>query len=205
MAARVNRLQSSGSRAAADCDVLFAGGRIVDGSGAPAFVGDVCVRGDRIAAMGTLANLTVVRRVDATGLVVSPGFIDLLGQSEYLIDLDNRAASKIARLPSSAAWRKSSMCVCVGSFAGTSTGSSASPSTISFSCCSSTHSAAPCWGSRPSSSTARSCQPQRSPSSSATWRTRSRRARWPRARDVRTCARCRTASTRCHCLPTCSW
>lgn len=33
-----------------DCDVLFAGGRIVDGSGAPAFLGDVCVRGDRIAA-----------------------------------------------------------------------------------------------------------------------------------------------------------
>ena len=32
-----------------DCDVLFAGGRIVDGSGAPAFLGDVCVRGDRIA------------------------------------------------------------------------------------------------------------------------------------------------------------
>jgi N-acyl-D-amino-acid deacylase len=80
-----------------DCDVLFAGGRIVDGSGAPAFLGDVCVRGDRIAAMGTLGNRTAVRRVDATGLVVSPGFIDLLGQSEYLIYLDNRAASKITQ------------------------------------------------------------------------------------------------------------
>jgi N-acyl-D-amino-acid deacylase len=80
-----------------DCDVLFAGGRIVDGSGAPAFLGDVCVRGDRIAAMGTLGNRAAVRRVDATGLVVSPGFIDLLGQSEYLIYLDNRAASKITQ------------------------------------------------------------------------------------------------------------
>src|SRR6185503_14420832 len=59
--------------------------------------GDVCVRGDRIAAMGTLGNPAARRRVDATGLVVSPGFIDLLGQSEYLIFLDNRAASKITQ------------------------------------------------------------------------------------------------------------
>jgi N-acyl-D-amino-acid deacylase len=80
-----------------DCDVLFAGGRIVDGSGAPAFRGDVCVRGDRIAEMGTLENRTAGRRIDVTGLVVSPGFIDLLGQSEYLIYLDNRAASKITQ------------------------------------------------------------------------------------------------------------
>jgi N-acyl-D-amino-acid deacylase len=68
-----------------DCDVLFAGGRIVDGSGAPAFRGDVCVRGDRIAEMGTLDSRTAARRVDTTGLVLSPGFIDLLGQSEFLI------------------------------------------------------------------------------------------------------------------------
>jgi N-acyl-D-amino-acid deacylase len=79
------------------CDVLFAGGRIVDGTGAPAFRGDVCVRGDRIAEIGALDNRTASRRVDATGLVVSPGFIDLLGQSEYLIFLDNRAASKITQ------------------------------------------------------------------------------------------------------------
>ena len=80
-----------------DCDVLFAGGRIVDGSGAPAFRGDVCVRGDRIAEIGTLESRTAARRVDTTGLVVSPGFIDLLGQSEFLIFLDNRAASKITQ------------------------------------------------------------------------------------------------------------
>ena len=79
------------------CDVLFAGGRVVDGTGAPAFRGDVCVRGDRIAEIGALEHRTASRRVDATGLVVSPGFIDLLGQSEYLIFLDNRAASKITQ------------------------------------------------------------------------------------------------------------
>ena len=82
---------------ARDCDVLFAGGRIADGSGAPAFRGDVCVRGDRIAEIGMLDRRTAARRVDTTGLVLSPGFIDLLGQSEFLIFLDNRAASKITQ------------------------------------------------------------------------------------------------------------
>ncbi len=80
-----------------ECDVLFAGGRIVDGSGAPAFRGDVCVVNDRIAEIGTLGNRPARRRVDATTLVVAPGFIDLLGQSEFLIFLDNRAASKITQ------------------------------------------------------------------------------------------------------------
>ena len=62
------RPQTSGPER--DCDVLFTGGRIVDGSGAPAFRGDVCVRGDRIAEMGTLDKRTAARRVDTTGLVV---------------------------------------------------------------------------------------------------------------------------------------
>jgi dihydroorotase/N-acyl-D-amino-acid deacylase len=82
---------------AADCDVLLLGGRIVDGSGAPAFRGDVCVRGDRIAELGMLEDRGAARRLDATGLVVAPGFIDLLGQSEFVILLDNRAASKITQ------------------------------------------------------------------------------------------------------------
>lgn len=80
-----------------ECDVLFAGGRIVDGSGAPAFRGDVCVQNGRIADIGTLGNRPARRRVDAAALVVAPGFIDLLGQSEFLIFLDNRAASKITQ------------------------------------------------------------------------------------------------------------
>lgn len=88
---------SPGSAAPADCDVLFAGGRIADGSGAPAFRGDVCVRGDRIAGVGTLGHRTARRRIDATALVLAPGFIDLLGQSEFVIFLDNRAASKITQ------------------------------------------------------------------------------------------------------------
>ena len=82
---------------AVDCDVLFLGGRIVDGSGGPAFRADVCVRGDRIAELGALEERNATRRLAATGLVLAPGFIDLLGQSEFTIFLDNRAASKITQ------------------------------------------------------------------------------------------------------------
>ena len=72
------------------CDLLFAGGRVVDGTGAPWFRGDVCVVGDRIAAVGRLEGATARRRIDATGLVVAPGFIDMLGQSEYSLLVDPR-------------------------------------------------------------------------------------------------------------------
>jgi dihydroorotase/N-acyl-D-amino-acid deacylase len=78
-------------------DVLITGGRIVDGSGAPWFRGDIGVAGDRILAMGDLHTETARTRIDATGLVVAPGFIDMLGQSEFNILVDNRAASKITQ------------------------------------------------------------------------------------------------------------
>jgi N-acyl-D-amino-acid deacylase len=79
------------------CDLLFAGGRVVDGTGAPWFRADVCVAGDRIARVGNLAGLETKRRIDARGLVIAPGFIDMLGQSEYNVLVDNRAASKITQ------------------------------------------------------------------------------------------------------------
>src|SRR3989442_316204 len=76
-------------------DVLIRNGRIVHGHGAPWFRGDVAISGDRIAAVGPLAGATAAITIDATNLVVAPGFIDLLGQSEFNVLLDNRAASKI--------------------------------------------------------------------------------------------------------------
>ena len=76
-------------------DVLITGGRVVDGTGAPWFVGDVGVRGDRIAAIGRLAGQPARQTIDATGLAVAPGFIDMLGQSEFNVLVDGRAASKI--------------------------------------------------------------------------------------------------------------
>jgi dihydroorotase/N-acyl-D-amino-acid deacylase len=81
----------------ASCDLLFAGGRLVDGTGAPWLRADVCVVGDRIAAVGDLAGVPARRRVEAGGLVVAPGFIDMLGQSEYNVLVDPRAASKITQ------------------------------------------------------------------------------------------------------------
>jgi N-acyl-D-amino-acid deacylase len=79
------------------CDLLFAGGRVVDGTGAPWFRGDVCVVGDRIAAVGHLEGTPARRTIDASSLVIAPGFIDMLGQSEYNVLVDNRAASKITQ------------------------------------------------------------------------------------------------------------
>ena len=76
-------------------DVLITGGRIVDGTGAPWFKGDVAIAGDRIAAMGQLAGRPALQTIDATGLIVAPGFIDMLGQSEFNVLVDGRAASKI--------------------------------------------------------------------------------------------------------------
>src|SRR6266566_3345612 len=76
-------------------DVLIRNGRIVDGTGAPWFRGDVGIVGDRITAVGALGDAASATTIDATNLVVAPGFIDLLGQSEFNILVDRRAASKI--------------------------------------------------------------------------------------------------------------
>jgi N-acyl-D-aspartate/D-glutamate deacylase len=76
-------------------DVLIAGGRVVDGTGAPWIQADVAIAGDRIAAIGDLAGAPAKARIDAANLVVVPGFIDMLGQSEFHVLVDGRAASKI--------------------------------------------------------------------------------------------------------------
>jgi dihydroorotase/N-acyl-D-amino-acid deacylase len=87
----------AGAPAPPACDLLLAGGRVVDGSGAPWFRADVCVVGDRIEAVGALGGRPARRRIDASKLVVAPGFIDMLGQSEYNVLVDGRAASKITQ------------------------------------------------------------------------------------------------------------
>jgi N-acyl-D-amino-acid deacylase len=78
-------------------DLIFAGGRVVDGTGAPWFRADVGVIGDRIASIGSLTKATARRRIDASRLVIAPGFIDMMGQSEYRVLVDNRVASKITQ------------------------------------------------------------------------------------------------------------
>jgi N-acyl-D-amino-acid deacylase len=58
-------------------DVLITGARVIDGSGSAWFYADIGIQGDTIAAVGPLPGATAATRVDAKGLVVSPGFIDI--------------------------------------------------------------------------------------------------------------------------------
>ena len=78
-------------------DVVIANGRVVDGTGAPWYRADIGIVGDRIAAIGQLAGRDAKARVDASNFVVAPGFIDMLGQSEFNVLVDARAASKITQ------------------------------------------------------------------------------------------------------------
>ena len=78
-------------------DVILKGGWIVDGSGNPRYRGDVAIRGDRVAAVGFLGTATAGDTVDVSGLVVAPGFIDMMGQSEINALIDNRVFSKVTQ------------------------------------------------------------------------------------------------------------
>jgi N-acyl-D-amino-acid deacylase len=78
-------------------DIVFLGGTVVDGTGAPRRQADVAVTGERIAAIGDLRGAAARRVVDARGLVVAPGFIDMLGWSEMNILVDNRGVSKVTQ------------------------------------------------------------------------------------------------------------
>jgi len=78
-------------------DLILKGGWIADGSGNPRYAGDVAINGDRIAAVGYLGTATAKDTVDVSGLVVAPGFIDMLGQSEGAVLIDNRVLSKISQ------------------------------------------------------------------------------------------------------------
>ncbi|MBI2614193.1 MAG: D-aminoacylase [Gemmatimonadetes bacterium] len=82
-------------------DLVISGGRIVDGTGAPWFYGDLAIRGDRIARVtpsGLLRDAPARERMDARGMVVAPGFIDIQGQSggSFLFG-DGRDVSKVTQ------------------------------------------------------------------------------------------------------------
>ncbi|MCP3693315.1 MAG: amidohydrolase family protein, partial [Planctomycetaceae bacterium] len=76
-------------------DLLIQNARIVDGTGNPWFHGDLAIRGDRIVAIGAQLSGDSKQTLDATGLVVAPGFIDIHSHSDYLLLEDGHAHSKI--------------------------------------------------------------------------------------------------------------
>jgi len=81
--------------AAGPYDLVIRNGHIVDGTGSPWYAGDVAVRGGRIAAIGHVPAGSGRREIDAHGMVVAPGFIDMLGQSETTILVNPHLPSKI--------------------------------------------------------------------------------------------------------------
>jgi len=76
-------------------DILIQNGHIIDGTGSPWYAGDVGIRDGHIAAIGRLVDPSARDTIDASGMVVAPGFIDMLGQSELSILVDPRVPSKI--------------------------------------------------------------------------------------------------------------
>ncbi|EAZ80386.1 N-acyl-D-amino-acid deacylase family protein [Algoriphagus machipongonensis] len=76
-------------------DVLIKNGQIVDGSGKPGYVGDVGIRADTIVAIGDLADSKAELEIDATGLVVAPGFINMLSWATESLIEDGRSQSDI--------------------------------------------------------------------------------------------------------------
>jgi N-acyl-D-amino-acid deacylase len=78
-------------------DLIIRNGHVIDGAGNPWYAADVAVSGDRIAAIGDLREAHAKREIDAKGRIVAPGFIDMLGQSEVSLLLDNRSLSKLSQ------------------------------------------------------------------------------------------------------------
>jgi N-acyl-D-amino-acid deacylase len=76
-------------------DLVVRGGQVLDGRGTPARRSDIGVSGDRIVALGDLSGASATTVIDAAGKVVSPGFIDVQGQSGTTLLIDGRGESHL--------------------------------------------------------------------------------------------------------------
>ena len=83
------------SPSSVEFDVLIKGGTIYDGTDAPGHTGDVAIRGDRIVSVGDLKGAKAKNTIDAHGLAVAPGFINMLSWSVESLIIDGRSQSEI--------------------------------------------------------------------------------------------------------------
>ena len=88
-------VEASPSNSAQVFDVIIKGGTVYDGSGAEGRIADVAIRGDRIAGVGNFENSQAKRVIDAHGLAVAPGFINMLSWSTESLIQDGRSQSDI--------------------------------------------------------------------------------------------------------------
>src|SRR5262249_51504506 len=76
-------------------DLLIRGGTLIDGSGAPGTRGDLAIAGGRIAALGASLDGRANKVIDAGGLAVTPGFIDIKTHSDFVLPINPKAESKV--------------------------------------------------------------------------------------------------------------
>src|SRR3982074_1369867 len=76
-------------------DILIRGGLLFDGTGAPGTARDLAIRDGRIAAIGTDLASDAARVIDAAGLAVTPGFIDIKTHSDFTLPINPKAESKV--------------------------------------------------------------------------------------------------------------
>jgi N-acyl-D-amino-acid deacylase len=81
--------------AAPPFDLVVKGGRLIDGTGNPGYLGDVGIRGGHVVAVGRLPPAKAARTIDATGLVVAPGFVDMHNHSDDALLVDGDGQSMI--------------------------------------------------------------------------------------------------------------
>jgi N-acyl-D-aspartate/D-glutamate deacylase len=88
-------LSTSTQKSDAEYDLVIRGAKIVDGTGNPWYPADIAVKGDKIVALDKVLKGTGKREIDARGLVVAPGFIDIHSHSDFVLLEDGDAQSKI--------------------------------------------------------------------------------------------------------------
>ena len=77
------------------CDVVIRGGLVIDGSGRTGEIADVAVQDGRIAAVGRILPENSAKIIDAEGLAVAPGFIDIKTHSDFTLPINPKAESKV--------------------------------------------------------------------------------------------------------------